>query len=267
MARRQAVSSPKFTGRQSRARVAIPNVFSLLDPPVPLHFQIRQHFLNQIVDGTLKPGDQLPPETELMRQFGVSRITVRQALGRLAAAGVIYRRSGLGTFVAHPRIEQELKRLTGFVEDMEALGLRATDKVVRITRVAAEADVASHLRLEVGTPVTYLERIRLANEQPLSFDVTYLPEDIGERVAREDLEANPVFSLLENKYGIKLGEADYVIEASLASRAVAKHLGVRTGTPILLIERTTYSGSGRPIDFEKLHYRGDRLRYRMKLTR
>ncbi len=215
----------------------------------------------------LKVGDQLPTEPELMRQFDVSRITVRQALGQLASARLIDRRPGLGTFVAPPRIEQELKRLTGFVEDMDALQLRATAKVVRITRVPADAEVAARLRLDSGTSVTYLERVRLANEEPLSFDVTYLPEDIGERVETENLEVNPVFSLLEDKYGISLGEADYAIEASQASRVVGGHLGVKPGSPILLIERTTYSAAGRPIDYEKLHYRGDRLRYRMKLKR
>lgn len=251
----------------SRALARLVKTSGLGQAPVPLHFRVREHILGLITSRELKPGDQVPTEVELMRRFKVSRITVRQALGHLTAAGLLYRRSGLGTFVAQPRIEQELKQLTGFVEDMEALQLRAAAKVVKIARPHADAEVAHQLQLKVGAPVVYLERVRLANEEPLSFDTTYLPADIGEAIAQEDLEANPVFSLLEDKYGIKLGEAEYRIEAALATRAVARHLRIRVGAPVLLIERTTSSAEGRPIDYEKLYYRGDRIRYRMKLRR
>jgi GntR family transcriptional regulator len=237
------------------------------DAPLPRHYLIRQYLQKLILGRALKPGDQTPTELELMSMFGVSRITVRHAIAHLVTSGALVTRPGRGTFVATPRIQQDLRKLTGFVEDMEALGLRSSATVARVEKVKASLYVAEKLQVPEGTLVTYLERVRLAEDEPLSFDETYLPADIGDRVASENLEANPVFSLLENKYGIKLAEAEYVIEASQAIQKVARHLRIKVGAPILLIERTTYSTDRRPIDFEKLHYRGDKIRYRTLLRR
>ena len=237
------------------------------DPHLPRHYVIRQHLQHLMLTKTLKPGDQIPTEQEMMRIFSVSRITVRQAVGQLVATGSLVAKPGRGTYVAQPRIQQDLKKLTGFVEDMDTLGLKASATVVKLAVVKADYQVAEKLRLPKGARVTYIERIRLAEGQPLSFDVTYLPIDIGERIASENLQVNPVFSLLEDKYGIKLAEAEYAIEASLASSTVARHLRMRAGAPILLIERNTYDVNGRPIDYEKLYYRGDRIRYKTLLKR
>jgi GntR family transcriptional regulator len=241
---------------------------ALPDPLAPtLQNQVREYILDLIRSGKRKPGDRLPTEVELQKQFGVSRITVRNAVTELSLRGVVVRKAALGTFVAQPKIEQELGRLTGFVEDMHAMGMQASARVAKIASIKADDHIASRLNLVPGSPITYIERVRLGNDEPLSFDCTYLPAHIGERVARENLEAKPIFSLLEDQYGIPLREAEYVIEATLASRHVARHLEMQAGMPVLLIERTTYSRDGDPIDYEKLHYKGDRMRYRMRVVR
>jgi GntR family transcriptional regulator len=102
---------------------------------------------------------------------------------------------------------------------------------------------------------------------PLSFDETYLPREIGEKIVEHDLEAEPIFSLLEQKYSTPLTEADYRLEAALANTAVARALEVSAGSPIFLIERTSYTTGRRPIDHEKLYYRGDQIRFVTRLTR
>lgn len=235
------------------------------DPRLPLYHRIRDALLEEI--RTLRAGERLPTEPELMKRFGVSRTTVREAVAELARAGLVTRKAGSGTFVSEPPIEQELTRLTGFVEDMRALNLTAEAEVVTRKRTTATGRVAEQLELEPGSPVTLIERVRLANGQPLSFDVTYLPVHIGDRVIRENLALYPIFELLEDKYGIQLGEADYRIEAANATPRVAGKLGLRTNDAILLIERTTFASTGEPIDLERLHYRGDRVRYHLRLKR
>ena len=202
-----------------------------------------------------------------MARFGVSRITLRQALAHLVHEGLLHRRSGKGTFVAQPRIEQELQVLTGFVEDMVALGMRPSARVVSLEWVPAEPVVAQHLELPVGRTVLRLERVRLGNDEPLLFDVSHLPPALGERVAREDLAVDPIFSLLEDKYGIPVGFADYRIFPAVANREVAGHLEVPRGSAILAIERISYSENGTPLDYERLYYRGDRVSYRTRLLR
>ena len=108
---------------------------------------------------------------------------------------------------------------------------------------------------------------RIADGTPLSFDETWLPKDIGEKIIENDLEAEPIFTLLEEKYGVALIEAEYRLEAIAADAAVAQALEVATGSPIFLIERTSYSDENRPVDYEKLYYRGDQIQFVTRLAR
>lgn len=233
----------------------------------PLHQVIRRHIQELLASRALKPGDQIPTEQEIMAIFSVSRITVRQAIAQLVASGALVTRRGRGTFVAQPRIPHQLRKLTGFVEDMDALGLKVTSRVVSVAHVRAGPREAEKLKVAERTEITRIARLRLGNNEPLSYDISIMPADIGKRIASENLAIDPIFSLLENKYGIKLAEADYAIEASLASASIARHLQVQRGSPLLMIERVTYSTSRRPIDYETIYYRGDRIRYLTSLKR
>ena len=112
-----------------------------------------------------------------------------------------------------------------------------------------------------------IQRVRLADNAALSFNETYLPRAIGERILENDLETEPVFSLLEQKYYTPLVEAEYRLEAVLADTTVARALGIAEGSPIFLIERISYTTDHTPIDYEKLYYRGDQIRFVTRLAR
>jgi GntR family transcriptional regulator len=101
----------------------------------------------------------------------------------------------------------------------------------------------------------------------MSFDETYLPLDIGKQIVRNDLRVKPIFTLLEEKYGIPLAEAEYALEATAASAHVAEALAIAEGSPIFRIERTSFTGKGQPIDYEILSYRGDLIRFVTRLAR
>jgi GntR family transcriptional regulator len=176
-------------------------------------------------------------------------------------------RRGTGTFVMQPRITQELTELTGFVEDMQALGHDPTARLIDRTVVVANDEVARHLALAAGTRVMRIRRVRLANRVAMSLDETYLPLEIGEKIVTHDLEVEPIFTLLEQRYGIALVDAEYRLEAASANQEVAAALNIDAGSPIFLIERTSYSAGGAPIDYEKLHYRGDLIRFTTRLAR
>ena len=155
------------------------------------------------------------------------------------------------------------RRLTALMrEDVAAYG-----RVLGVENVKASEQVAGALAVSPGELVTKITRIRLAEEIPVSFEHSFLPLELGRRVAEENLEVSPIFSLFEDKYGIELGEAFYRIEASQATRAVAEALEIERGAPVLAIERTTYSTAGTAVDFEQMFYRGDRIRYTMRLKR
>ena len=234
---------------------------------LPLYARLETELAAAIAAGEFPVGSRLPTETELGDRYQASRTTVRQAIEKLVARGLVEIRRGTGTFVTPPRITQELTELTGFVEDMEALGHVASARLLDRLIVTAEADVAEQLAVVPGTEVMRIRRLRLANGVAMSLDETYLPRDIGDRIVTHDLDTEPIFSLLEQRYGIPLVEADYRLEAALADHAVAAALTVPPGSPVFLIERTSYSTAGRPVDYEKLHYRGDLIRFTTRLAR
>ena len=232
-----------------------------------LYAKVEETIASEITSGEYRPGDQLPSEDELLERFQVSRITVRRAIQNLVQRRVLEIRRGRGTFILNPQIDQDLTKLTGFVEDMNAHGRKATARVLRQDIVAATARVAEHLSLAKGTRVTRIERVRLADGIPMSFDETFLTLEIGKQIVRNDLRVKPIFTLLEEKYGIPLIEAQYKLEAVAASTVVAKALELRPNSPIFQIERTSFTSNGRPVDYEVLSYRGDLIRFVTRLAR
>src|SRR6516164_4133493 len=132
-------------------------------PASTLYAEIEEAIATEIAQGDYRPGDQLPTEDALLERFQVSRITVRRAIQNLVGRGLLEIRRGLGTFVLSPRIEAELTTLTGFVEDMNVAGRKATARVVSHGVVAASARVAERLQLAKGTKVMQIKRVRLAN--------------------------------------------------------------------------------------------------------
>lgn len=162
----------------------------------------------------------------MIERFSVSRTTVRKAIENLVARGLVEIRRGKGTFVAQPKIIQELAELTGFVEDMQALGRSPTAQLLDKQIVAADADVARQLAVPSGSLVMRIQRVRLADGIAMSFDETYLPREMGEKVVTHNLDAEPIFALLEGKYDLPLTEAQYRLEAVSATPDVAQALAV-----------------------------------------
>jgi GntR family transcriptional regulator len=233
----------------------------------PLYAQVEAVLASDIAGGSLPPGSQLPTENDLIERFGVSRPTVRRAIQNLVSRGLVEIQRGKGTFIKQPKITQELTALSGFVEDMQALGHHPTARLLDKRLVAADKIVAHQLGLSAGTLVVRIRRVRLADGAPVSFDDTYLPREVGEKVITNDLEVEPIFSLLETKYDMPLVEAEYRLEAVAAEPVVAEALGVETGSPLFLIERTSYCAGNRPVDYERLYYRGDMIRFVTRLAR
>ena len=240
-----------------------------MDPhhALPLYAQVESILTAAITDGTFPPESRLPNEDELVEQYAVSRTTIRQTIQNLVRRGLVEIRRGKGTFVLEPKITQELTELTGFVEDMQVLGRRASARLLDKQIVPASESVARQLGMAAGAPVVCIQRVRLADNIPLSFDETFLPREIGDKVMADNLETEPIFSLLEEKYNTALVEAEYRLEAVSADPTVARALGVAVGGPIFLIERTSYTTGHRPVDYEKLYYRGDRIRFVTRLMR
>ncbi len=232
-----------------------------------LYQRIREELRARILRGTYQPHDRMPSESALMRHYGVSRITVRQALGDLVRERVIFTVPGKGSFVTQPKPFQELGQLQGFAEAMGAAGHETFNRLLQIGTVAANTHVAQRLAVEPGTPVTEIHRLRFLNRQPVSLDITWVPLGIGERLAREDLATRDIFLILENDYGLPLGHAELAIDATTADARLASLLEIPQQAPVLRVDRLTCTRDGKPIDYEHLYYRADTFQYRLRIQR
>ncbi|MBI0329406.1 GntR family transcriptional regulator [Burkholderia plantarii] len=236
-------------------------------PPRPLYEQIKDALRARILDGSYAPHSRMPSESELCLMYGVSRITVRQALGDLQKEGLVFRLHGKGTFVSKPKAFQNVASLQGFAEAMSSMGYEIVNQLRSLRTVKADRRVAAKLGLPEGASVTEIHRVRLLNREPVSLEVTWVPEALGRRLANADLATRDIFLILENDCGVPLGHADLSIDAILADDDIVAALRVEDGSPVLRIERLTHDEAGRPVDYEHLYFRGDAFQYRLRVDR
>jgi GntR family transcriptional regulator len=258
-----------MTGHESSRQRARAEQSPAPRPPVAhtLHGRIHEELRERIVSGSWREHARVPSESELMRQYGVSRITVRKALSDLERDQLIFKVAGKGSFVAQAKPFQELGRLQGFAEAMGAMGHETYNRVLALKTVAASEQVATHLKLTVGTKVTEIRRVRYLNREPVSLDLTWVPRELGDRLAREDLTTRDIFLILENQCGLALGHAELSIGATVADTKVARLLAVEVGAPVLQVERVTFTRDGRPVDYEQIYCRSDNFQFRLRLER
>lgn len=244
---------------------------SFVSSRVPLYYQLENLLREQITSGAFAAGDRLPTESQLIKQYSVSRITVRQALATLADEGLIERRQGRGTFVAERRTQRKsfdgTIHLTGSLDELIGMGINTPVKVLEMNRVEADPHEAEILGLKPGDPLYRLKRLRSRDGQPYSLIVNYLPEEIGAKLDREELSSGALLQMLESKFGFKLRDARQHITAALADPYVAGLLNVRIGAPLLSIARTVFADDGRPLEYVHTLYRSDLYGYTVYLTR
>ncbi|MFM8395042.1 MAG: GntR family transcriptional regulator [Acidobacteriota bacterium] len=232
----------------------------------PLYYQIEQALRRQIAEGVLAPGEALS-ERELSEQLGVSRMTTRQAFNTLRDEGLIYTERGRGTFVAKPKMDVHTRQLLGFSEDMRRRGLTPSSRILNFRRGVPLEVVRERLDLEVGDEVYEIERLRLADGTPMAWEICHLPVGLGIEVGPEALEGGSLYQLFEEAGGIRLLEADEVLEAACATRREAELLSITRRSPVLIVERTVRDVDHRPVEYVRSVYRGDRYQAQIKLKR
>lgn len=235
--------------------------------PVPLYNQLKDVLRRRILDGSYATHSQMPSESELGKAFGVSRITVRQALNDLQKENLIFKVHGKGTFVSKPKAFQNVSKLQGLAEAMSQLGYDVINQLRSFRFVPANEQVSEKLQLALDTEVAEVKRVRLINREPVSLEVTYVPRYLGEQLQKADLVTRDIFLILENDCGEALGHADLAIDAVLADSYLAEALQINDGAPVMRIERLTFNAGGKPLDFEYLYYRGDAFQYRLRIDR
>ncbi len=238
---------------------------------IPLYYQLENILREKIMSGEFAAGSRLPTEAELIRIYGVGRITVRQALTGLAREGLIDRKRRRGTFVTERktgrRAFEERSDLTGSLDEIIAVEAGATFRVIEMNRVEADQREAEFFGLGAGESLYRIKRMGLRNGKPRNLTLDYLPVETGEKLTAEELSVGSLLQTLEARFGLKLKSATQRITAALADPCAAKLLDVRVGSPMISIERAVYAGGDLPVEFSQTLIAGDLDGYAIRLTR
>ncbi len=231
----------------------------------PAHAAIARWLMEAIEAGEIAPGDRLPSEQQLASFLGVSRMTLRQALGTLGSRGLIERRKGRfgGTFIREPRIECDLTGLAGFTELMKMSNVRAGARIVSAGPMAANATVARSLSLPRDSPVHEIVRVRTARREPLALERSYLPSALFPDLLEHRLTGS-LYSLMTRLYGLAPHSAEERLTPVVARPYEADLLTVAVSSPLLQIERTAFTASGMPVEFARDLFRPDRIRISLR---
>jgi len=231
---------------------------------LPLYHQVAGILRQRIEDGIYPVGGKLLSEDELAAEFEVSRATIRQAVGELVMEGLVVRRQGRGTYVETRDKHVLQQRFRGSLGDLIRESHRAKTRNVDLAHNAPiPLQIAEALQLEppIGTVV---KRTRVMDGQPFALTTTYLPPDLGKKITAAGLRKKALMELLIDG-GITLSSASQSIRAQLADLDVCQQIEVELGAAVLFVERIVHDSTGRPVEYVRSWYRGDRYEYAVTL--
>jgi GntR family transcriptional regulator len=238
-------------------------VTPIVDGMVPKHEQLRA-VLAELVSERLSPGDLLPSERQLCLDHGVSRITVRDAIGRLVSEGLLVRVRGKGTYVAHRPARSRL-HLASFHEDMRRLGLVPTTVVLVVECKPPPAATANALDMRAGQRAWHVRRLLLADGSPMTVDDAWYCAELVPDLDAHDLSRS-IYDTLRDHYALPLDHAEQTVAAAEAGEEFAVLLGVPATRPALVVDRVSFSG-GKAVEHTRSVCRGDRYELQMSLDR
>ncbi|HEX5261002.1 MAG TPA: GntR family transcriptional regulator [Gaiellales bacterium] len=220
----------------------------------------------RIQSGKLAAHSRLPSERTVAEQFGLSRMTARQAVEHLVRQGLVYRRPGSGTYVSPPRVVHTLQRLAGFSEQMRAQGIEPSGRVLEmVLSDAVDPAARSALRLRARQRAWMMRRVRFGDGEPLLLETFFVPDAVCPQLGTHDLTSGSLYDLMRRVFRVEPARAHELIEPTTCDAADARHLATRPGSAAILVTRTTYDTRERPVEFARDLYRGDRARFEVDL--
>lgn len=216
------------------------------DAITPLYVQLMEELETSIRNGVYKPGDKIMTEAEMAKEYGVSLITVRKAVGSLMEKGLVVRKQGKGTFVTKPKYSRNMKKLQSFTEMCEQMGVKPGAQVLENRLIMADKKVADRLGIEPGSNVVYISRLRLADGEPVQVEKSYFPLKYA-FLLEEDLNNGSMFECLKEKAGAKVASSEKMIELGRATAEEAALMDVKKGDYLLFVKSTAYDENGEPM--------------------
>jgi GntR family transcriptional regulator len=225
------------------------------DSHIAMYRQLTEQLRKAIADGVYKFGERIPTEPELIERYGVSRITARQAVDRLAREGLVIRKQGKGTFVAGPLVHHDLHDLRGIYDELVAQGLDPRTKIVEFAEVVPPPRVAERLQTGRRRLVSW-KRLYSLQDEPFALSWVHL--NYGEaKVTRAQVEAHPTYSVLESLFKLRIERADVSIRYQRATPELRKLLRLSTAAPVMVLERVSYCSDGVPREHTLYHAKAE----------
>ncbi len=234
------------------------------ESPIPLYYQLKQLLVERIGTGEWQPGDMLPTEEQLQEHYGLSRTTVRQAMKEMEFEGQITRHRGRGTFVSKPKLSHSADPRFNLTAYLTQQGMKPGWRVLAAEWVPARTEEADRLAIDVGMEIYRLRRLRLADKEPIGYHIAYVVPELGAGIKESYLEKGGSLSYLTESGQLGENFANRTIEAVLATEEMAGYLEVGIGSPILVIRRKVFNAEGKPVEYMRAMYRGDRFQYRVR---
>lgn len=259
-----------MTGSESVANAGVHSQSIGLDrhAPIPLYYQLKLALLDHFKQTGMQPGDRVPPEVAIEKRYGVSRTTIRQALGELESEGVIERIQGKGSFLrANP--VQHVAGLTSFDQDMKSHGRVPSRKLLDLRVASASQDAAARLGCEVDDPCYFLRRLMLADGETIGLAETWLPiAALGESADRlQELGGRSLYRLLRDPpFSLVLTSGSEVLSARPAAPEDAALLDCDVGDALLRVERVARTADGQVVEWTTTVFPWERYQYSVEIT-
>ena len=230
----------------------------------PLYYQLAEIIINDIKEKNLQENDRILTEREYCEKYNLSRSTVRQAIAYLEKKGYIYKVQGCGTFVSSRVMKQKLLKFYSFTEEAKKQGKTPSSKILSFKEKKADEKICKELNINRDDKVYELQRLRLADDEVVMYEKTYLLEKKMQGLSKNILLENPLYDILQNRYNISFTKATERFSVLLADENIAEILTIPQGSPIIRLQRWTYAGM-EIIEYTVSLVRGDRFEFEVEL--
>ncbi|GAB5491285.1 MAG: GntR family transcriptional regulator [Phototrophicaceae bacterium] len=234
----------------------------------PLYEQIKDYILHHILTGEWEANSRIPSERALAEKFEVSRVTVGKAVKELVHSGHLYVQIGKGTYINDAPMKQQIETLTSFTEEMNVRGQKTTSRVISASIKKPDDETAKTLNIPTDMSVMELRRVRYVGQRPMAIECTSVIASLCPDILdNNDFTHESLYSVLQEDYDVRLIYADQTFEARVATKEESQLLEISDGAPVLAIYRVTYNDKQIPCEEVKSVYRGDRYKFRAKLSK
>jgi GntR family transcriptional regulator len=230
---------------------------------IPLYIQVREELRDELA--ALAPEAAIPPESRLGERFAVSRITIRRAIDDLVTEGLLVRQQGRGTFRQTPKLVHELNAITSWTDQLKDLGYVPHTAAQELAEIPAPKKIAQLMQIQPDERIIQLRRTRLANNEPITLMVNYIPSKIVPGFIESGLQTESLYEFLSAHYGLSPTQATDTVETRPASETESERLKIEPWSPVLVVTRVAQLEDGKPFEVAVAVSRGDRYEYRVTL--